>query len=68
MEDKKVLDTAELENQEITRRYKKMLQNTYQTLTKEDKKLIRKALDLAVVAHKDNQVNLLYFIHLRLQI
>lgn len=55
MEDKKVLDTAELENQEITRRYKKMLKNTYQTLTKEDKKLIRKALDLAVVAHKDQR-------------
>lgn len=55
MEEKKVLDTVELENQEITRRYKKMLQNTYQTLTKDDKKLIRKALDLAVVAHKDQR-------------
>src|SRR5690625_3492483 len=55
MDDKKVLDTAELENHEMTHRYKRMLQNTYQTLTKEDKKLIRKALDLAVVAHKDQR-------------
>lgn len=55
MEEEKILDAAELENQEITRRYKNMLKNTYQTLTKEDKKLIRKALDLAVVAHKDQR-------------
>ena len=49
------IDLAELENQEISRRYKKMLKNTYQTLTKEDKKLIRKAFDLAVDAHKDQR-------------
>lgn len=55
MEEEKILDAAELENQEISRRYKKMLKNTYQTLTKEDKKLIRKAFDLAVVAHKDQR-------------
>lgn len=55
MKENKVLDAAELENQEITRRYKSMLKNTYQTLTKEDKRLIRKAFDLAVVAHKDQR-------------
>ncbi|MDD3457997.1 MAG: RelA/SpoT family protein [Weeksellaceae bacterium] len=51
----KVLDPTELENQEISRRYKDMLKNTYQTLTKEDKKLIRRAFDLAVEAHKDQR-------------
>lgn len=49
------INIAELENQEISRRYKKMLKNTYQTLTKDDKKLIRKAFDLAVDAHKDQR-------------
>ncbi|MBW7871611.1 MAG: bifunctional (p)ppGpp synthetase/guanosine-3',5'-bis(diphosphate) 3'-pyrophosphohydrolase [Flavobacteriia bacterium] len=53
--EKKVLDPAELENQEISRRYKDMLKHTYQTLTKEDKKLIRRAFDLAVEAHKDQR-------------
>jgi len=53
--EKKVLDPAELENQEISRRYKDMLKHTYQTLTKEDKKLIRRAFDLAAEAHKDQR-------------
>lgn len=51
----KVLDNLELENQEITRRYKDMLKHSYQTLTKDDKKLIRKAFDLAVDAHKEQR-------------
>src|SRR5690606_29426028 len=51
----KVLDNLELESQEITRRYKDMLKHTYQTLTADDKKLIRKAFDLAVDAHKDQR-------------
>lgn len=53
--EKKILDPAELENQEISRRYKDMLKHTYQTLTKEDKKLIRRAFDLAAEAHKDQR-------------
>lgn len=54
-EEEKVLDALEKENQEISRRYKDMLKHTYQTLTAEDKKLIRKAFDLAVDAHKDQR-------------
>lgn len=48
-------EQLERENIEITRRYKEMLQNTYVTLSDEDKKLIRKAFDLAVDAHKDQR-------------
>ncbi|MEG0697000.1 RelA/SpoT family protein [Algoriella sp.] len=48
-------EQLEQENIEITRRYKEMLQNTYVTLSDEDKKLIRKAFDLAVDAHKDQR-------------
>ena len=55
MAEEKVLDPIEIENQEISRRYKLMLKHTYQTLNKEDKKLIRKAFDLAVEAHKDQR-------------
>ncbi len=39
------------ENKKIARAYKDLLAISYQTLTDEDKKLIRKALDLAVEAH-----------------
>lgn len=53
--EEKILDAAELESQEISRRYKKMLKHTYQTLTKSDKLLIRKAFDLAVDAHKEQR-------------
>lgn len=53
--EKKVLDPTELENLEISRRYKDMLKNTYQTLSKEDKKLIRRAFDFAAEAHKDQR-------------
>ncbi len=43
------------ENKEIANRYKHMLQDTYLTLSKEDKVLIRKAFDLALDAHKDQR-------------
>ena len=55
MAEEKILDPIEKENQEISRRYKDMLKHTYQTLSKDDKKLIRKAFDLAVDAHKDQR-------------
>ncbi|WP_322969852.1 RelA/SpoT family protein [Faecalibacter sp. LW9] len=48
-------EQLEQENIEITRRYKEMLKNTYVSLSDEDKKLIRKAFDLAVEAHKDQR-------------
>lgn len=48
-------DPLELENQEISRRYKDMLKHTYQTLSKDDKKLIRRAFDLAAEAHKEQR-------------
>jgi len=43
------------ENKEITKQYKKLLKISYRTLTKEDKKLIRSAFNLAVDAHKDQR-------------
>ncbi len=43
--------TPEEENKEITHRYKKLLAGTYQTLSDDDKKLIRKAFEIAVEAH-----------------
>lgn len=55
MEEEKYIIDLEKENQEISRRYKSMLKHTYQTLTADDKKLIRKAFDLAVDAHKDQR-------------
>ena len=48
-------EQLERENVEITKRYKEMLKNTYVTLSDDDKKLIRKAFDLAVEAHKDQR-------------
>ncbi|SDS30435.1 GTP pyrophosphokinase [Formosa sp. Hel1_31_208] len=41
----------EKENAEITKAYKELLKVSYQTLTKEDKKLIRHAFEVAVDAH-----------------
>ena len=41
-------EAIELENKEIAKQYKKLLKISYRTLTKEDKKLIRSAFDLAV--------------------
>ena len=47
--------TIEEENKEISKRYKDLLKGSYQTLSKEDKKLIRSAFDLAVEAHSDQR-------------
>lgn len=45
----------ENENKAIAREYKELLRISYQTLSEEDKKLIRKAFDVAVDAHKDQR-------------
>lgn len=45
----------EQENKEIAKQYKELLRISYQNLTKEDKKLIRSAFDVAVDAHKDQR-------------
>lgn len=45
----------EKENKAIAREYKELLRISYQTLTAEDKKLIRKAFDLSVDAHKEQR-------------
>ncbi len=42
----------EKENAEIAKAYKQLLKVSYRTLSKEDKKLIRKAFDVAVEAHR----------------
>ncbi len=43
------------ENKEITKQYKKLLKISYRSLTKDDKKLIRSAFDVAVDAHKEQR-------------
>lgn len=48
-------EQLELEKQEIAKRYKEMLRNTYRRLSDEDKVLIRRAFDLAVDAHKEQR-------------
>lgn len=45
----------EEEKKALAREYKELLRISYQTLTPEDKKLIRKAFDTAVEAHKDQR-------------
>lgn len=45
----------EAENKAIAQEYKELLRISYQTLSAEDKKLIRKAFDVAVDAHKDQR-------------
>ena len=45
----------EAENKAIAQEYKELLLISYQTLTDEDKKLIRKAFDVAVDAHKEQR-------------
>ena len=45
----------EKENKAILQEYKELLRISYQTLTTEDKKLIRKAFDVAMDAHKDQR-------------
>ena len=46
---------AEQENKQIAKQYKELLRISYQTLTSEDKKLIRLAFDTAVDAHKNQR-------------
>ena len=45
----------EKENKEIAKQYKELLRISYQTLSAEDKKLIRQAFDVAVDAHKEQR-------------
>ncbi|MGY8887148.1 MAG: RelA/SpoT family protein [Flavobacteriales bacterium] len=45
----------EKEKKELTKQYKELLRISYRTLSKEDKKLIRSAFDVAVDAHKDQR-------------
>ena len=45
----------EQENAAITKAYKELLRVSYQSLSTEDKKLIRKAFEVAVEAHKDQR-------------
>ena len=45
----------EKENVAIAKAYKELLRVSYRTLTNDDKKLIRKAFDVAVDAHKDQR-------------
>ena len=42
---------TEDEKAELNKRYRNLLKNTYQSLSDDDKKMIRKAFDLAVEAH-----------------
>jgi guanosine-3',5'-bis(diphosphate) 3'-pyrophosphohydrolase len=60
----------EKENKAIAQEYKELLRISYQTLTPADKKLIRKAFDVAVDAHKEQRrksVRRISFILLQLQ-
>ncbi len=43
------------ENREIAKQYKELLRISYQTLSPDDKKLIRSAFDVAVDAHKNQR-------------
>lgn len=45
----------EKENKAIAHEYKELLRISYQTLSDDDKKLIRKAFDVSVDAHKDQR-------------
>ncbi|MGX9985985.1 RelA/SpoT family protein [Soonwooa purpurea] len=45
----------EKENKEILARYKDLIANTYRTLDEDQNKLIRKAFDIALDAHKDQR-------------
>ncbi|MFS4456632.1 RelA/SpoT family protein [Maribacter sp. 2304DJ31-5] len=47
--------TIEKENKLIAKQYKELLRISYQTLTHDDKKLIRSAFEVAVDAHKDQR-------------
>ena len=45
----------EKENKRIARQYKELLRISYQTLTDDDKQLIRSAFEIAVDAHKNQR-------------
>ncbi|MFM1877537.1 MAG: hypothetical protein RLZZ241_403 [Bacteroidota bacterium] len=45
----------EKENKEIAKQYKELLRISYQTLSEDDKKLIRHAFDITVDAHRDQR-------------
>ncbi len=47
--------TIEEENKEIAKRYKDLLKETYQTLSRADKLMIRKAFNLSVDAHSEQR-------------
>ena len=47
--------TIEEENKEIAKRYKDLLKDSYQTLSRSDKLMIRKAFNLAVEAHSEQR-------------
>ncbi len=48
-------EALEIEKKEIAKQYKELLRISYQTLTPQDKKLIRSAFDVAVDAHKEQR-------------
>jgi len=50
-----MLIEEEIEKKEIAKQYKELLRISYQSLSQEDKKLIRSAFDMAVEAHKDQR-------------
>ena len=60
----------ETEKKLLAKEYKELLKISYQSLNKEDKKLIRKAFDYAVDAHqyqrRENLVKLTYSIQFQL--
>ena len=45
----------EIENKEIAKQYKELLRISYQTLSENDKKMIRLAFDTAVEAHRNQR-------------
>ncbi len=49
------VSTVERENRQIAKQYKELLRISYQNLSREDKKLIRSAFDVAVDAHKNQR-------------
>ncbi|MBU3822391.1 RelA/SpoT family protein [Flavobacteriaceae bacterium XHP0103] len=49
------VEEIEKENASITKAYKELLSVSYTTLTDDDKKLIRKAFDVALDGHKDQR-------------
>ena len=48
-------EAIEIENKAIAKAYKELLKVSYQTLTADDKKLIRQAFEVALDAHKDQR-------------